>query len=299
MARICGALPVLMMNMERNPQLRLRQGQLRSALAARRAAPPQPRNIPVVVHVLYRAEADNISDAQITSQIDVLNRDFNNENRDIANVPGAFQDAIGNPRVSFHLATRTSAGTPTNGITRTRVSVAEFGTDDAMKRSATGGVDAWDPRIYLNMWVCRLGGGILGYAQFPDGGDLETDGVVINTMALGVGGTAEAPFDLGRTATHEIGHYLGLFHIWGNSPFPNCSDSDEIADTPNQLGPNVGKPSFPSASCPDEPNGDMYMNYMDYVDDDTMVMFSQQQVDRMHSVLAISRPQLGTAPLVA
>jgi hypothetical protein len=288
-----------MMNMERNPQLRLRQGQLRSALAAPLAAALQPRDIPVVVHVLYRAEADNIADAQIASQIDVLNRDFNNQNPDIGNVPGPFQGAIGNPGISFHLATRTSAGTPTNGITRTRVPVAEFGTDDAMKRSATGGVDAWDPRVYLNMWVCRLSGGVLGYAQFPDGGDLETDGVVINTMACGVGGSAEPPFDLGRTATHEIGHYLGLFHIWGNSLFPNCTDSDEIADTPNQLGPNGGKPNFPTRSCPNETNGDMFMNYMDYVDDDTMVMFSQQQVDKMNSVLAISRPQLGTAPLVA
>ena len=145
---------------------------------------------------------------------------------------------------------------------------------------------------YLNIWVCQLGGGVLGYAQFP-GGDPATDGVVITTTAFGRGGTAQAPFDLGRTTTHEVGDYLNLFHIWGNSILPNCTDSDSVTDTPNQFGPNTGKPTFPSASCGNTPHGDMFMNYMDYVDDDTMVMFTKEQVMRMHAALEFSRSRLG------
>ena len=156
----------------------------------------------------------------------------------------------------------------------------------------------WDPNRYLNIWVCRLGGRLLGYAQFPEGGPLETDGVVILTSGFGVGGTAAAPFALGRTATHEIGHYLGLFHVFGNSAVPNYTDSDEIADTPNQLGPNFGTPSFPTFSCPSEPNGDMFVNFMDYVDDAAMVMFSKDQVARMQAAMTVSRPNLGVDPSV-
>lgn len=162
-----------------------------------------------------------------------------------------------------------------------------------MKFSETGGADTWDTRRYLNMWVCGLGGGLLGYAQFP-GGPAATDGVVINTTAFGRQGTAEPPFDLGRTCVHEIGHYLNLAHIWGETRWPTCSDSDYVTDTPNQYGPNGGKPEFPSVSCGNEPHGDLFVNFMDYVDDDTMVMFTKGQVARMHAALETERSQLGT-----
>jgi hypothetical protein len=172
--------------------------------------------------------------------------------------------------------------------------VAAFPIDDSMKNETTGGASPWDTTRYLNIWVCGLSGGVLGYAQFP-GGPPATDGVVILTSAFGRGGSARTPFDLGRTATHEVGHYLNLSHIWGEARVPTCQDSDFVDDTPNQFGPNFGKPTFPSSSCGNTPS-DMFMNYMDYVDDDTMCMFTPQQVLRMHTALEFSRSALGSAP---
>ena len=135
---------------------------------------------------------------------------------------------------------------------------------------------------YLNIWVCQLSGGLLGYAQFP-GGPPKTDGVVITHTGFGTKGTASKPFHLGRTATHEIGHWLNLRHIWGDTE--DCSGSDLVADTPNAEGPNFGTPSFPKISCNNGPNGDMFMNYMDYVDDEAMFMFTSQQSERMRATL--------------
>jgi hypothetical protein len=134
-----------------------------------------------------------------------------------------------------------------------------------------------------------LGGGLLGYAQFP-GGPAATDGVVILNTAFGSVGTAAAPYNLGRTATHEIGHWLNLRHIWGDTE--DCSGSDFVDDTPNAQQPNYGKPTFPHVSCNNAPNGDMFMNYMDYVDDDAMVMFTKGQIARMQATLAGPRNSL-------
>ncbi len=150
-----------------------------------------------------------------------------------------------------------------------------------MKSSATGGIDPWPTDRYLNIWVCQLGGGLLGYAQFP-GGPADTDGVVILHSGFGTNGTAAAPFDLGRTTTHEIGHYLNLFHIWGDDG-SGCSGSDEVADTPNAAGPNFGVPTFPHVTCSNGPNGDLFYDYMDYTDDRGMVMFTNDQVARMEA----------------
>ncbi len=222
----------------------------------------------------------------------VLNEDYAAANGDLKNVPPVFTDRVGNPGLRFALATEDPTGAPTSGITRRKITTAAFGVDDRMKAESTGGTDPWDATRYLNIWVCRLSGGVLGYAQFP-GGPPETDGVVILTSAFGRGGSAAAPFDLGRTTTHEVGHYLNLSHIWGEARVPTCTDTDSVDDTPNQWGPNFGKPAFPSASCENMPDGDLFMNYMDYVDDDTMVMFSDGQVARMHAALEFARPGLG------
>jgi hypothetical protein len=249
--------------------------------------------IPVVVHVVHRTAAQNISDAQIKSQIEVLTADFRKKNADIGSVPAPFAPLAADARVEFELAKIDPAGNPTNGITRTATTVNGFTDDDAVKSAATGGVNAWPSDKYLNMWVCQLAGGLLGYAQFP-GGPAATDGVVILHSAFGTTGTATAPFNLGRTATHEVGHWLNLRHIWGDDG-TGCAGSDFVADTPNQGGPNIGTPTFPSISCGNGPNGDMFMNYMDYVDDIAMMMFSAGQVTRMQATLDGFRSAIGTS----
>jgi hypothetical protein len=249
--------------------------------------------IPVVVHVVYKTSAQNISDAQIQSQIAVLNDDFRHKNADVSTVPGPFVPFAADARIEFKLATTDPAGNPTNGITRTSTATNAFSDDDAVKSSATGGANPWPSDKYLNIWACQLAGGLLGYAQFP-GGPAATDGVVIRNTAFGTSGTAAAPFNLGRTATHEIGHWVNLRHIWGDDG-TGCSGSDFVADTPNQGGPNYGAPSFPTVSCGNGPNGDMFMNFMDYVDDAAMVMFTSDQVTRMQATLDGLRSSIGTA----
>jgi len=242
--------------------------------------------IPVVVHVVWNRAEQNISEAQIQSQIDVLNRDFRRLNPDVSQVPSVWQGLVGDARIEFFLAT--------NGITRRQTSVASFSDDDNVKSSTTGGADPWPTERYLNIWVCQLdSGGLLGYAQFP-GGPAATDGVVVTHDAFGTTGTAAPPFHLGRTATHEIGHWLNLWHIWGGTG-GGCSDSDFVDDTPNQAGPNRGCPTFPHVSCSNGPNGDMFMDYMDYVDDDCMVMFTAGQVARMDAALEGPRSSFLTA----
>lgn len=252
-----------------------------------------PTAIPVVVHVVHRTGAENISQDQVASQIEILNADFRGQNADTSNVPAVFADLVADARVTFHLASTDPDGHPTNGLTRTPTTVDGFRDDDAVKSAGSGGSDPWPADRYLNIWVCQLAGGLLGYAQFP-GGPADTDGVVITHTAFGSTGTATAPFNLGRTTTHEVGHWLNLRHIWGDDG-TGCHGSDFVDDTPNQGGPNVGKPSFPQISCDNGPHGDLFMNYMDYVDDDTMVMFTHGQVLRMQVTLERLRATLGAS----
>ena len=252
---------------------------------------PGCTQIPVVVHVVYKTAAENISQAQIDSQIAILNKDFRKNNADISSVPAPFAPLAGDARIEFKLATTDPNGDPTDGVTRTQTNKSSFSSNDDVKFTSQGGQDAWPRDDYLNIWVCKLGGGLLGYAQFP-GGAAATDGVVVTHTGFGDTGTAAAPFDKGRTATHEIGHWLNLRHIWGDDG-GGCSGTDHVADTPNQAGPNLGKPSFPSVTCSNGPNGDMFMNYMDYVDDDTMVMFTEGQIARMQACLDGPRSAIG------
>lgn len=252
---------------------------------------PGCTRIPVVVHVVWKTPAQNISQAQIDSQIEVLNRDFRKRNPDISAVPGVFAGVAADARLEFALATRDPQGNAHDGVIRVQTTRDSFDSDDAVKRAASGGSDAWPRDEYLNIWVCQLGAGLLGYAQFP-GGPAETDGVVITHTGFGTTGSAAPPFNLGRTTTHEIGHWLNLYHIWGDDG-TGCSGSDFVDDTPNQGGSNGGKPVFPTISCNNGPNGDMFMNYMDYVDDDAMMMFTEGQVTRMHACLDGPRSAIG------
>jgi len=245
--------------------------------------------IPVVVHVVWHTQQENISDAQIQSQIAVLNRDFRRTNSDIGSTPAVFQPFTADCRIQFALARRDAQCGPTTGITRTQTTVTSFSSNDAVKSASSGGHDAWPADRYLNLWVCKLMGGLLGYAQFP-GGPGNTDGVVCTYTAFGTMGTAAAPFHLGRTATHEIGHWLNLLHIWGDAA--GCAVDDGVADTPLQYDLHTDCPTFPQISCNNGPNGDMFMNYMDYTDDACMYMFTAGQAARMDACLAGARAGL-------
>ncbi|MCB0624470.1 MAG: zinc metalloprotease, partial [Saprospiraceae bacterium] len=160
--------------------------------------------------------------------------------------------------------------------TRTSTSVTAFSANDNMKFNSSGGKDAWPAGSYLNIWVCDLSGGLLGYAQFP-GGPASTDGVVIDYAYFGTIGTATPPFHLGRTATHEVGHWLNLRHIWGDGP---CSVDDFVTDTPTSDAANYGCP-IGHVSCS---TTDMVQNYMDYTDDACMNLYTTGQKNRMRAV---------------
>jgi hypothetical protein len=289
--RMCGAMEAYFRNLERVPGLRQRRVELERATAqlmeAREARPVGRIVIPTVVHVVYKDPSHNITIEQINEQIEVLNKDFKGINADIGKVPPVWQDIVGKMDMEYVLATRDPSGSSTSGVTRTSTTRESFDTNDHVKFASRGGVDAWPTDRYLNLWVCKLGGGLLGYAQFPEGGAPETDGVVIGNTCFGKDGITQAPFHLGRTATHEVGHWFNLRHIWGDdqfSPDP-CSASDEMDDTPNQAFPNRDEPTFPHITCSNGPNGDMFMNYMDYVDDKAMFMFTEGQVMRMLACL--------------
>jgi len=294
--RMCAAMEVHNRLLELYPSYRTAQAALASATSARMltAAVAQPAGgvvkIPVVVHVVFNTASENISDAQVKSQIVALNKDFRAKNSDKSKVPSVWKGLVTDAGIEFALATKDPKGNPSTGITRTQTAQTSFGPNDGVKSTSSGGVAAWPTDKFLNLWVCTLSDQLLGYAQFP-GGPAATDGVVILNTAFGTTGTAAAPFNKGRSATHEIGHWLNLRHIWGDTE--DCSGTDFVPDTPNALHPNFGRPTFPHISCANGPNGDMFVNYMDYTDDAGMVMFTAQQVVRMHAALEGPRKSLG------
>jgi hypothetical protein len=282
--RTCGTMAAHMMLLERFPAFRASQMRLEGATEKRRQQgedldKTKIVTIKTIVHVVYNTDEQNISMAQIRSQLRALTKDFRATNPDRSQTPQPWKGLVTDSRIQFKLV----------NVTRTRTVKTSFSHDDGVKRASAGGVPPVDPRTHLNVWVCPLGGGLLGYAQFP-GGPLPTDGVVVNYRAFGTMGTAQAPFNKGRTTTHEVGHYLNLRHIWADTP--DCGGSDLVADTPNAAGPNFGTPTFPTVTCNNGPNGDMFMNYMDYVDDAAMFMFTAQQVLRMRTTLEVARTGL-------
>jgi hypothetical protein len=262
---------------------------------------PQARRvvtIPVVVHVVWRLAEENISEAQVLSQIETLNQDFRKLNTDFSRVvPIAFQNVAADCDFEFCLARQTPDGNASNGITRTRTLYdnigSSFGSNNRRRiyYSSLGGVNNWKPADYLNIWVCKLESGF-GYAT-PLSEALQTpaeDGIMIDFRAFGKLGTATAPQNLGRTATHEIGHYFNLNHIWGNDF--DCANDDLVGDTPVQARPYSGCPSFPQVSCG---NSNMFMNFMDYTDDACMGFFTLGQKTRMLVAFQGFRAGLGTS----
>ena len=285
--RICGSMDYLNSQIQSDPSIIQRRQNIEAHTQAYQTSLNKASGvivtIPVVVHVVYNTSTQNISQAQIQSQIDILNADYRKLNADTGNVPTLFKSLAADCKVEFVLAKRDPAGNATTGIVRKQTTTTSFTTNDNVKYSSKGGDDAWASGSYLNLWVCPLGGGLLGYAQFPGSGAAATDGVVINVTAFGNTGTAAAPYNKGRTATHEVGHWLNLYHIWGDDSGA-CTGSDNVGDTPNQGAENYGCPTYPHASCSN--TSDMFMNYMDYVDDACMNMFSVGQGTRMSALFA-------------
>lgn len=240
--------------------------------------------IPVVFHVVYNRSHENIPDEKILEQLEILNRDFKALNEDVQNIPAAFAPFLGSLNIKFVLANRDPNGNYTSGVVRSYTTKGDaFRLDlDDVKSSETGGVDAWDPNNYLNIWICNLENAYLGYSSFPVEAGTPKDGFVVGYPYVGI--AEEGAFNLGRTAVHELGHYFGLRHIWGD--VVSCAVDDDIEDTPPQYTHSKGNPEFPKFDkcSPDFP-GIMFMNYMDYTNDSSLLMFTQEQVQYMESVI--------------
>ena len=290
--RICGSDSYISQLLANNPSLQASidnaEQQIQNTLKSKRNSLQRDTtaneiiNIPVVIHVIYKTAAQNISDAQIMSQLEVLNNDFSNSNANAVDRPAAFAGLAADVRIHFCLAQVDANGKRTTGITRKQTNTEVFTADDAMKNSLSGGDNPWDSKRYLNIWVCNLGGRSLGYATLP-GGPADKDGVVIGTDVFGTIGNVRSPFNKGRTATHEVGHWLGVKHVWGDT---DCGD-DGVDDTPRQKTYNFGAPAFPHVTdCSQTTNGDMFMNYMDFSDDAVMNMFTIGQKKRMRALFA-------------
>ena len=267
--------------------------------------------IPIVVHVLHAGEpigtGRNISDAQILSQIAALNKDYQRLNADASMTPTEFQGVAGSLDLEFVLAKQDPEGFATNGIVRIQGPQPSWSINENYNLKA---MSYWPAEEYLNIWVCDLTG-ILGYSQFPvsglpglenSSGNRLTDGIVIAYKAFGSnegGGTFDllTKYSQGRTTTHEVGHFLGLRHIWGDDE-GGCDGTDYVDDTPNQSGNSTGCPDHPRVTCGVT---SMYQNFLDYTDDTCMNLFTRGQIDRMTEVLQNSprRASLLTSPGLA
>lgn len=282
--------------------------------------------IPVVFHVVYNTPAENLEDSVVLNQLQVLNEDFNRMNPDSMDLRTQFFPYKGNAKIRFVLAQFDPNGNPTTGITRTQTTRATFFSIGALagdfsalenvKSTAQGGHDAWNPTKYLNIWICNMAmslqgatiPALLGYAKPPlnmpnwPAGSVPAinDGVVLQYHTVGrnnpnspVSVMNETISFFGRTATHEVGHYLGLRHIWGDG---DCSMDDGIDDTPNMSASSETDCDKTKNTCVDNIDGvdlpDLVENFMDYAAEDCQNMFTAQQVNLMRSVLENQRYEL-------
>lgn len=305
----CATVPALQNALERNPALKanfersvqeVRQATLLRKQSALREN-GEPMYVPVVFHIVLQ-NPNQVTDAQVKAQLDTLNIDFAGLNADSSKIPAAFKPLFAKAKIQFKLAQRTPNDDPSTGINRYTTTRSSYSyNDNTLKYSASGGADAWDPDRYLNVWITNISGGILGYATFPGGSVAEEQGVVILYRSL-PGGNA-APYNKGRTLTHETGHYFFLYHIWGDDNGA-CSGSDFVDDTPNQADETGGCPNgvVLTDACATAAPGKMYQNYMDYTDDACMLMFTQEQDTRMETAFTLYRASLlnsnGADPVV-
>ena len=286
----CGTQHIHGLQLQQNPGFmirRLQQEQFTQDFAARQKSMRTMSviTIPVVFHVVFENAAENIPDFRLDSQLVALNRDYRKLNSDVSNVPSVWQSLASDCEIQFCRAGTDPNGNATSGITRTGTTVTAFPVDNSVMFAASGGHDIWDRDKYLNIWICDLVSGTLGYAAFP-GGSPSTDGVVLDYSYTGTTG-ATAPYNKGRSGTHEVGHWLNLEHIWGNDG-GSCSGTDYCTDTPNQGNWNFtchSPNTVITDNCSPNAPGIMWMNYMDYTDDACMYMFTYEQKVRMQATL--------------
>lgn len=310
----CGTMEHLEYQMKTIPGFKEQFEKNQAALEQRIANNPVARTsatindtVAVVIHVIATAANQTlITDAILQSQIDILNEDFQGRNADSTRIPAAFKPLFAHSGIHFKLAQTSPSGTPTNGIERkTSTTTYTVATGDNAKKTANGGLDAWNTLQYLNLWVVTFTDGTLGYSVFPGtpgpGGatDYTLHGFEADYRAFGRGAAFLYPeYNLGRTCTHELGHYWNLRHIWGDDG-TSCAGTDFPAtvygagtdDTPNQAGATFGNPDVPGTgtvktdACSAAAPGIMYQNYMDYSDDIALVMFTNGQLSRMESAI--------------
>lgn len=287
----CASDDVLHQELAKNPLLAAQHAQMMDDLQTYLAANPNltknvsgPRIIPVVFHIIHDGGTENITKAQVLDQVAIMNEDFRRLNADAVNTPEAFDSVAADCNIQFVLANLDPEGKCTDGIVR----IQSGRTVNASNQNGVKQVNYWNRDKYLNVWVVRTIGAlsglgtVLGYAQFPLGGPTATDGIVVRADYIGSIGTAAGK--KGRTTTHEVGHWLGLRHIWGDSECGN----DFVFDTPVHKDANFGCytwPKFNDCQEGDSIRGEMFMNYMDYTDDDCTNMFTKGQKAVMDLVL--------------
>lgn len=249
--------------------------------------------IPVVFHIVLK-DPSVVTDAQILKQLNILNEDFAATDPDSSLIPAYFKPLHGKSNIQFCLAQQTPSGESTTGIERTVTNKDLFlANDNGVKHTASGGVDLWDETKYYNVWVCVLGNSILGYATFPTDGETTEQGVAIHYQSLP--GGIYNNYNGGKTLTHETGHYFNLYHIWGDDDGA-CTGTDYIDDTPNQANFTTGcYNGIHTDSCTPTGNGVLYQNYMDYSNDQCLLLFTPEQDDRMQTALLTYRSSLLTS----